>query len=145
MNRAMSTPARRAYGSSMDIATLAGTASTALFAVANLPMIAKAIRTHDMTSYSFTALLVGNAANVIHTFYVASLPIGPIWVLHGFYFVTMAVMIALYVRHGCIRAAARARKAARALRSRRAGWIGRHGAGPITDGGHGPALACRHA
>lgn len=88
----------------MDLALLAGTTSTVLFAGASLPMLAKAIRTHDVRSYSPVALIVTNAANLIHTIYVASLPPGPIWVLHGFYVVTEALMIVLYVRQ--VRAAA---------------------------------------
>lgn len=82
----------------MDLATLAGITSTALFAAANLPMLAKAIRTRDLGSYSFWALALGNIANVVHTFYVVSLPFGPVWVLHAFYLVTMAVMMALLLR-----------------------------------------------
>lgn len=82
----------------MDIAILAGTTSTVLFAAASLPMLAKAIRTHDVRSYSLIALIVSNAANAIHTVYVLSLPPGPIWVLHGFYLVTEALMIVLYLR-----------------------------------------------
>lgn len=79
----------------MDLATLAGITSTALFAAANLPMLAKAIRTRDLRSYSMSALALGNIGNVVHTFYVVSLPFGPVWVLHAFYLVSMAVMMAL--------------------------------------------------
>ncbi|GAA1055257.1 hypothetical protein GCM10017608_31040 [Agromyces luteolus] len=82
----------------MDLALLAGTTSTVLFASASLPMLAKAIRTHDVRSYSLVALIVSNTANAIHTIYVASLPAGPIWVLHGFYLVTEALMIVFYLR-----------------------------------------------
>lgn len=82
----------------MDLATLAGMVSTALFAAANLPMLAKAIRTRDLRSYSFSAIALGNLANLVHTLYVLSLPVGPIWVLHGFYLVTMALMMALSLR-----------------------------------------------
>ena len=42
--------------------------------------------------------LLGNAGNIVHTAYVLSLPIGPVWILHGFYLVTMAVMLLLYLR-----------------------------------------------
>lgn len=42
--------------------------------------------------------MLGNAGNAVHTVYVLSLPIGPIWLLHGFYLVTMAVMLSLYLR-----------------------------------------------
>lgn len=75
---------------------LAGTVSTVLFAAANLPMVVKAVRSGDLRSYSASALILGNAGNVVHTIYVVSLPFGPIWVLHAFYLATMAVMLALY-------------------------------------------------
>jgi hypothetical protein len=116
----------------MDIATLAGMASTALFAAANLPMLAKAIRTGDMTSYSLAALVVGNAANVIHTVYVVSLPVGPIWVLHGFYLVSMGMMIVLYLRH--------ARR--RVARDRGAAGVGQQ-RGRARGGDRIAASACR--
>jgi len=80
----------------MDAAMLAGTVSTVLFAAANLPMLVKAVRSHDLRSYSASALLLGNIGNLVYTFYVVSLPFGPIWMLHGFYLVTMAVMLGLY-------------------------------------------------
>ena len=78
---------------------IAGTVSTVLFAGANLPMLLKAIRTRDLSSYSLGNLAIGNVANVIHSVYVVSLPIGPIWALHGFYLVSMGAMLALYVRY----------------------------------------------
>jgi hypothetical protein len=80
----------------MDAAMLAGTVSTVLFAAANLPMVVKAVRSGDLRSYSASALILGNAGNLVHTVYVVSLPFGPIWVLHAFYLATMAVMLALY-------------------------------------------------
>lgn len=80
----------------MDIPLVAGAASTVLFAAANLPMVVKAVRTRDLRSYSGTALVVGNMGNVVYTIYVLSLPWGPIWVLHGFYLVSMGVMLGLF-------------------------------------------------
>ena len=82
----------------MDAFVIAGAVSTALFAVANLPMIVKAVRTGDLASYSLANLLLVNAANVVHSAYVFSLPAGPIWALHGFYLVSMALMLLLYAR-----------------------------------------------
>lgn len=84
----------------MDLATLAGMVSTVLFATANLPMVLKALRSRDLSSYSFTSLWLGNVGNVLHTAYITSLPFGPVWVLHGFYLVTMGAMLAMYVRYG---------------------------------------------
>jgi hypothetical protein len=36
-----------------------------------------------------------NAANAVYSLYVFSLPVGPIWVLHTFYLVSCAIMLAL--------------------------------------------------
>ncbi|MBW9111119.1 hypothetical protein JNB63_18265 [Microbacterium trichothecenolyticum] len=80
----------------MDAATLAGTVSTVLFAAANLPMVVKAVRSGDLRSYSLSALVMGNVGNAVYTLYVLSLPFGPIWILHGFYLTTMAIMLVLY-------------------------------------------------
>ncbi len=82
----------------MDMAVLAGTVSAVLFATANLPMVVKAARTRDLASYSLGNLLLVNAGNVLYTLYVVTLPVGPIWALHAFYLVTMAVMLALFLR-----------------------------------------------
>ena len=75
------------------IAVLAGTASTVLFAAGVLPMLIKAARTRDLTSYSRGNLLLANVGNLVHTFYVAQLPAGPIWALHSFYVLTSALML----------------------------------------------------
>lgn len=69
-----------------------------MFAVSNLPMLAKAVRTREMNSYSLGYLLLGNAANAVHSVYVFTLPMGPIWLLHSFYVVAMALMLVLYLR-----------------------------------------------
>ena len=82
----------------MDIPILAGIASTTLFALSNLPMVLKAARTRDLRSYSFGNLALINVANGVHSLYVFSLPVGPIWLLHGFYLVASAVMLAMFLR-----------------------------------------------
>jgi hypothetical protein len=92
----------------MDAAMLAGTVSTVLFAAANLPMLVKAVRSRDLRSYSASALVMGNVGNLFYTVYVVSLPFGPIWVLHGFYLVSMAVMLVLYAVSAWSRGPARA-------------------------------------
>lgn len=93
----------------MEPAVLAGTVSTALFASSNLPMLLKAARTRNLASYSLSNLVLSNVANGIHTFYVLSLPAGPIWALHGFYVVTMVFMLAWYLRFAPSRPGARSR------------------------------------
>ena len=82
----------------MNVPLLAGIASTLLFAVSNLPMVLKAARTRDLRSYSFGNLALINVANGVHSLYVFSLPIGPIWLLHGFYLVASAVMLVMFLR-----------------------------------------------
>ena len=81
--------------SAMDLALIAGAVSTMIFAAATLPMITKAVRTRDLASYSLPSLALSNAGNLVHTVYVLSLPPGPVWALHGFYVVSMGIMIAL--------------------------------------------------
>ena len=78
--------------------TLAGTLSTLIFAASTLPMLLKALRTKDMRSYSFLNILCSNLGNGIHWIYVSSLPHGPIWLLHGFYTVTTALMLIWYIQ-----------------------------------------------
>jgi len=82
------------------IPVLAGTASTIIFAASVLPMVVKARRTRDLRSYSRGNLVLANLGNGVHSVYVYDLPRGPIWVLHGFYVVTSALMLLWSVRYG---------------------------------------------
>lgn len=89
----------------MDVVTLpvtlpvlAGMISTSLFAVSMLPMLLKAFRTKDLSSYSLGNIATSNVANLIHSVYVFSLPFGPIWLLHSFYLVATALMLVGYLR-----------------------------------------------
>ena len=77
---------------------LAGSVSTIIFAASYLPMLVKAVRTKDLTSYSGSSLVLTNLGNAVHSFYVFSLPAGPIWALHSFYLVTSVLMTAWYLR-----------------------------------------------
>jgi uncharacterized protein with PQ loop repeat len=79
----------------MDIPLVAGTVSTVAFAVSNLPMLRKALRTRDVSSYSLSSMAMINAANAVYSLYVFSLPLGPIWALHTFYLVSCAIMLVL--------------------------------------------------
>lgn len=83
----------------MNIPFLAGTASTVLFAISMLPMLRKASRTRDLASYSLSYLAMTNLANLVHSLYVFSLPIGPIWLLHTFYVVASALMLIWFIRY----------------------------------------------
>ena len=81
----------------MDIPLIAGTVATVVFAISNLPMLTKALRTRDVSSYSLVSLGMINAANAVYSLYVFTLPVGPIWALHTFYVVSCAVMLVLCV------------------------------------------------
>jgi hypothetical protein len=80
-----------------------------VFAVSNLPMLRKALRTRDVSSYSLPSMIMINGANLVYSLYVFTLPIGPIWGLHTFYVVSCAIMLGLCLRQ---RRAARDRIAA---------------------------------
>lgn len=81
------------------MAVLAGSISSIIFAGSVMPMIIKAVRTRDLSSYSLGNLLLANTGNLVHSLYIYSLPLGPIWLLHGFYLVTTGFMLAMYLRH----------------------------------------------
>jgi uncharacterized protein with PQ loop repeat len=87
----------------MDITlpVIAGAISTIIFAASAFPMLLKAYRTKDLSSYSCSNILMANTGNVIHSAYVYSLPPGPIWLLHTFYLITTAIMLVWYLRYEC--------------------------------------------
>ena len=96
-----SSPAQAAPPTSalaMNTATIAGVASTLMFAGSTLPMVVRAARTRDVSSYSRSHLLMTNGGNAVHTVYIASLPPGPVWLLHGMYSCVAAFMFAAHVR-----------------------------------------------
>lgn len=84
----------------MNLPVIAGTLSTVLFAAGMLPMLAKAARTRDLTSYSPGNLVLSNVANAVHSVYVFNLPAGPIWALHLAYVAASALMLAWWIRYG---------------------------------------------
>ncbi len=81
----------------MNAATMAGIASTLVFLASNLPMVVRAARTRDLSSYSRGNLVMVNAGNAAYTLYVISLPVGPIWVLHLVYSAASAFMLAAHL------------------------------------------------
>ena len=83
----------------MTLPVIAGSISTVIFVVSYLPMLAKAARTKDLSSYSIGNLTLANAGNAIHSIYVFSLPPGPLWALHSFYVVTTALMLLWYFKY----------------------------------------------
>lgn len=78
---------------------VAGMVSTSLFVASYLPMLVKAWRSRDLSSYSVSSLAVANLGNAVHTVYVVSLPVGPIWALHAFYLASTAMMLCWWVRY----------------------------------------------
>ena len=62
-------------------------------------MLYKAARTKELGSYSLGYLALANVGNGFYTVYVISLPVGPIWALHGFYLVSSALMLLWYLRY----------------------------------------------
>lgn len=82
----------------MSIPVLAGIISTALFAASVLPMLVKAVRTRDLSSYSLGNISTANVGNGVHAIYVFSLPPGPLWALHSFYIATSGLMLFWYFR-----------------------------------------------
>ena len=81
-------------------ALFAGNAATAIFVIGQLPMLIKAARTKDLSSYSFANIGLANVGNALYTAYVVSVPIGPVWALHGFNLVTAGLMLFWYLRYG---------------------------------------------
>lgn len=81
-----------------SVPLLAGIASTAIFAGSTLPMVAKAFRTRDLSSYSLGNLILINVGNTIYSVYVFALPPGPIWGLHIFYMTSSAAMLVGFLR-----------------------------------------------
>jgi hypothetical protein len=82
-----------------SLPVIAGIASTIIFAASTLPMLVKAYRTRDLSSYSLGNMLLANAGNVVHSVYVVSLPPGPVWVLHGFYVISTGLMLVWFLRY----------------------------------------------
>ena len=62
-------------------------------------MLARAYKTKDLRSYSLLHLALSNFGNACYWFYVATLPVGPIWLMHGFYTIATALMLAWYLRY----------------------------------------------
>jgi uncharacterized protein with PQ loop repeat len=91
----------------MELPLVAGMVSTALFGISNLPMVLKAVHTKDLGSYSLGSLALINAANGVHSLYVFTLPMGPIWLLHSFYLVASALMLVMFLRYQHAHGAAR--------------------------------------
>jgi hypothetical protein len=82
----------------MSLALAAGMVSSVIFAASNLPMLVKARRTRDLSSYSLGYLVLNNAGNVLYCLYVYNLPPGPIWAMQAFYLLSMGLLLRWYLR-----------------------------------------------
>lgn len=83
----------------IDVPVVAGVLSTCVFVLATMPMLVKAARTKDLSSYSVGNLLMSNAGNVLYSFYVFSLPVGPAWALHAFNVFIGLTMLIWWLRY----------------------------------------------
>lgn len=78
---------------------LAGSVATIIFVGSYLPMLVRAMRTRNVSSYSRSSLVLANIGNLVQTAYVVTLPVGPIWGLHAFYVLATLMMLVLHLRH----------------------------------------------
>jgi hypothetical protein len=82
-----------------SLSVLAGSVSTVIFVASALPMLVKAARTKDLGSYSVGNLVLANVGNLVYAVYVFSLPVGPIWALHGFYLGSSFAMLVMWLNY----------------------------------------------
>jgi hypothetical protein len=85
-----------------SLPVVCGLVSTVTFVIGTLPMLLKAAKTRDLSSYSLGNIVLANVGNVVNTVYILSLPPGPVWALHGFNLVATALMLFWYVRYTLI-------------------------------------------
>ncbi len=85
--------------SSTSLSFLFGTIASAIFITSHVPMLVRAYRTKDLRSYSLAQIGLSNLGNACYWIYVATLPFGPIWLMHGFYTVATALMLIWYMRY----------------------------------------------
>ncbi|MES9558836.1 MULTISPECIES: hypothetical protein [unclassified Streptomyces] len=85
-----------------NLEVVAGTLSTVVFVASTLPMIVKAVRTRDLSSYSGGNLILSNTGNLLYGVYVVSLPVGPAWALYAFNLSVSATMLMLWLRYKAV-------------------------------------------
>ena len=84
---------------SSSLQMLVGFVSSMIFIGSNLPMLLKAFKTKDLSSYSLGHLALGNLGNTVYWFYVISLPLGPVWFLQAFFSMANALMLFCYLHY----------------------------------------------
>ena len=82
-----------------DMQIVAGVISTLMFVGSNLPMLWKAFTTKDLTSYSLGHIGLSNVGNLIYWLYLFTLPVGPVWFLHGFKTLVAGLMLFGYLHY----------------------------------------------
>ncbi len=82
-----------------SLQVLAGFTSSAIFICSNMPMLFKAFKTKNLSSYSLGQLALGNLGNAVYWLYVVSLPMGPVWFLQAFFSTASALMLFCYLRY----------------------------------------------
>lgn len=82
-----------------DMQIVAGVISTLMFVSSNVPMLWKAFTTKNLTSYSLGHISLSNVGNLIYWLYLFTLPIGPVWFLHGFNTLVAGLMLVGYLRY----------------------------------------------
>jgi hypothetical protein len=82
-----------------SLQVLAGFASSLIFISSNLPMVFKALKTKNLSSYSLLHLTLGTLGNTVYWLYVTSLPVGPVWFLQAFFTTASATMLFCYLRY----------------------------------------------
>lgn len=78
---------------------VAGTLATLIFVASAFPMLRKAYRTRNLSSYSQANLMLANAGNLLQTVYVISIPVGPLWAMHFFNVIASGLMLLWWLRY----------------------------------------------
>lgn len=79
-----------------QIQILAGSIAGIIFAAGSVDMVVKAWRTKNLRSYSLVQLILNNIGNIFYWLYVFSLPLGPIYFMHGFFSLVSLLMLIWY-------------------------------------------------
>lgn len=79
-----------------EVQIIAGSIAGLIFAAASWNMLVKAWCTKDLRSYSLGQIVLNNVGNLFYWLYVASLPFGPIWLMHTFFTLTSLLMLVWY-------------------------------------------------
>jgi uncharacterized protein with PQ loop repeat len=82
-----------------NLSLIAGAVSSLIFVSSHVPMLWKAYKTRDLSSYSLLNIILINVGNLLYWLYIVSLPIGPVWMMHTFYTVSSGLLLYLYGRY----------------------------------------------